>query len=249
MKRIVSKVGLGCLIMASLFVLASCSSSKKTTTRKGDASVAANAIDYKQIKKEIDSKSSEFYYPELLRRFEAADTTMTIEHLRHIYYGAATLPDYNPYASGFESELEKALAVTEPTQSDWENALDIVNKHLSKDPANLTSRLYKLFISENIYGEDSQEFIKAYNQLTMLFYAILSTGDGQSKETAFYITSVSDEYTFMKMIGVRPQGQALVGSDNGESFDVMDIVDDDGSEGKLYFNITIMMKSMNKLFN
>ena len=236
------------LSLAALFVLDSCSTGK-TATRKANANIAANAPDYKRIKKEINSKNSEFYYPELLRRFEAVDTTMTIEHLRYIYYGAATLPDYSPYGtSSFKSELEKAMNITEPTQSDWENALSIVNKQLAKDPASLTSRLYKLNISVKVFGEGSKESIDAYNQLTMLFYAILSTGDGQSEETAFYITSVSDEYTFMNMIGFRTKAQALVHSDNGQSYDVMDIVDEDGSESKLYFNITVLMESLNKMF-
>lgn len=236
------------LLLAALFVLDSCSTGK-TATRKANANIAANAPDYKRIKKEINSKNSEFYYPELLRRFEAVDTTMTIEHLRYIYYGAATLPDYSPYGtSSFKSELEKAMNITEPTQSDWENALSIVNKQLAKDPASLTSRFYKLNISVKVFGEGSKESIDAYNQLTMLFYAILSTGDGQSEETAFYITSVSDEYTFMNMIGFRTKAQALVHSDNGQSYDVMDIVDEDGSESKLYFNITVLMESLNKMF-
>lgn len=249
MRYLKSIVMLTFLSLAALFVMASCSTSKKATTSKRDTAVATNAPDYKRIKKEINSKNSEFYYPELLRRFEAVDTTMTIEHLRYIYYGAATLPDYSPYGtSSFKSELEKAMDITEPTQSDWENALSIVNKQLAKDPASLTSRFYKLNILVKVFGEGSKESIDAYNQLTMLFYAILSTGDGQSEETAFYITSVSDEYTFMNMIGFRTKAQALVHSDNGQSYDVMDIVDEDGSESKLYFNITVLMESLNKMF-
>lgn len=206
------------------------------------------APDFAKIKKEVNSKKNEYYYPKLLKRFEAADTTMTIEHFRHIYYGAATLPDYEPYGSDLEKELEKVLDTDKPTKSVWKKALGVVNKQLSEDPTNMTFHLYKINISEKVYGDDSKEFINAYNQLTMLFYAILSTGDGTSEETAFYVTCVSDEYTLMKMIGMKPKGQALVHADNGESYDVMDVEDDEGNESKLYFNITIMMEQLDKMF-
>ena len=78
MRYLRSIVTVAFLSLAALFVLDSCTTSKKTTTRKGDANITANAPDYKRIEKEINMKESEFYYPELLRRFQAADTTLSL---------------------------------------------------------------------------------------------------------------------------------------------------------------------------
>ena len=88
MKKVASIILVAFLSLASLFVLDSCSSSRKAANK-----VAMNAPNYKQIKRTVESKSSEFYYPELLRRFQAADTTMTAEQLYYFYYGTATRPD------------------------------------------------------------------------------------------------------------------------------------------------------------
>ena len=93
------------LVLSSLFVLESCSSSKKTVKRND---LALNTPNYKEIKKAINDKDSGFYYPELLRRFEAVDTTLTPEQAYYFYYGTATRPDYNPYKLNNYKEMNEA---------------------------------------------------------------------------------------------------------------------------------------------
>ena len=120
MKRVISRIGLVCLLVASLIVLNSCSTSKKATIPNVDASVTVNVPDYQQIKKDINKKDSEFYYPELLRRFQEADTTLSLEQLRHFYYGTATRSDYDPYKMAKIDALREAFEKDTPNKEDWE---------------------------------------------------------------------------------------------------------------------------------
>jgi hypothetical protein len=53
---------------------------------------------YKKIKKSIQKKSSEFYYPVLMERFKNGDSTMTIDEKRHLYYGFTFEDSYSPYS-------------------------------------------------------------------------------------------------------------------------------------------------------
>lgn len=184
MKRVISRIGLVCLLVASLIVLNSCSTSKKATIPNVDASVTVNVPDYQQIKKDINKKDSEFYYPELLRRFQEADTTLSFEQLRHFYYGTATRPEYNPY----QFDLSKAL-----------------------------------------------------NE------ALLSSGDGKTKESAIYVINIADEYALMYRFGVTPTSQSLV-RENGQSYDRMELTNNEKGLKVLYFNVTIMEESLKKLF-
>src|SRR5690606_25506794 len=46
-------------------------------------------VDYSQIKQNIQNKNSAFYYPALLERFNAFDSTLTTKDYMHIYYGFA----------------------------------------------------------------------------------------------------------------------------------------------------------------
>ena len=247
MKRIVSRIGLVCLIIASLLVLDSCSTSKKATTTKGDANVTANAPDYKQIKKEINTKNSEFYYPELLRRFEAADTTLTVEHMYYFYYGTATRPDYNPYKTSNYDALHKAIEKETPEKEDWEKAAQAIDDQLKTDPTNIRFHLYKQIVYENLYGSESEKTLEAYNQVIMLLSAVRATGDGRSKETAFHVISVVDEYGIMDVFGLSLKMQSLV-EDKGQSYDVMELEENKYGLESMYFNITVGMEAVNKLF-
>ncbi len=247
MRSLKSIVMVAFLSLAALFVMASCSTSKKTTTRKGDAVISVNAPDYKQIKKEINLKNSEFYYPELLRRFEAADTTLTAAQLFHFYFGTATRSDYNPYRMSDYGAIQKALTKETPGKEDWENAAKSIDEQLKSDPTNIRFHLFKHVVYSNLYGPEAEQTVGAYNQVIMLLSAVTSTGDGRSKETAYHVISVVDEYGILDVYGLTPKMQSLV-EDKGQSYDVMELEDNKYGLESMYFNITMSMAAMNKMF-
>lgn len=244
MKRVVSIMLVAFLTLA---VFDSCSTSKKTANRKGDASIAANAPDYKKIKKEINTKGSEFYYPELLRRFEEADTTLTTEQMYYFYYGTATRPEYDPYKMAKIDALREALEKDTPSKEDWEKAAQEIDKELKIDQTNIKFHLYKHIIYSNLYGPDSEKVSDAHNQVVMLLSAVTSTGDGSSKESAFHVISVADEYGILEIYGLSPTMQSLV-EDKGQSYDVMELKGNEYGLKSMYFNITVSMQAMNKIF-
>ena len=247
MKKVVSIMLVAFLSLAALFVLDSCSTSKKTTTRKGDANITANAPDYKRIKKEINTKGSEFYYPELLRRFQAADTTLSLEQLRHFYYGTATRSEYDPYKMAKIDALREAFEKNTPSKEDLGKAALEIDKELETDPTNIRFHLYKHLIYCNLYGQDSEKASDAHNQVVMLLSAVTSTGDGSSKESAFHVINVSDEYGILEIFGFSPTMQSLV-EDKGQSYDVMELKENEYGLKSMYFNITASMEAMNKMF-
>ena len=240
MKIMKSIVMVAFLSLTALFVLASCSTSRKTTTQKGNASIATNAPDYKQIKKEINSKSSEFYYPELLRRFQAADTTLTLEQVRHFYYGAAMQPEYNPYQFDLSKELKEALE-----KNDLQQAATIIDKQLTKDPTSLKFYLQKEMVNSSLFGKYSKEAKDAFSQVNMLMSAILSSGNGKSMESAIYVINIADEYGILSFLGLTPTMQSLI-KEKGESYDRLELKNNETGLTTLYFNTTIMQKAFEK---
>lgn len=232
------------IILLGIMALSSCS-----TSRKAANSVASNAPNYKQIKKEVETKSSEFYYPELLRRFQAADTTLTAEQNYYFYYGTATRPEFNPYQSDHVAYamLKETLKGDTLTEKNWQQAAEIVEKYLDEDPTNLGFHIYKQNVYSELYGEESEEAYHAYIQAVMLFSAIASTGDGKSQETAFHVICVSDEYALMRMFGFSPKSQALL-EKKGRSYDRMELEENEYGLEAMYFDITVSFEAMNKMF-
>ena len=241
MKKVVSILLVAFLSLSSLFVMSSCSTSKKTATSKRDTAVTTTAPDYKQIKNEINLKRSEFYYPELLRRFEEADTTLSLEQLRHFYYGAATMPEYNPYFSLLH-ELNEALE-----KGDLQKADSIIDRQLAVDPANLQFYEHKMMLKTKQFGRDSKEADDAFFQVFMLSSAILSSGDGLSKESAIHVISIADEYAMMNLYGLSLKMQSLIMED-GQKYDKMDLEPNKYGWESLYFNTTITETALNKMF-
>ena len=243
MKKIVYFILVASLALSSLFALDSCSTSKHSTTRNGELGVP----NYKQIKKKIGSKGNEFYYPELLRRFETADTSMTVEQYYYFYYGTATRPDYNPYQGSNYDELREALRGDTLTKDNWRRAAQAIEKQLKSDPTNLRFHVYKQIAYSNLYGEDSMEANNSYMQAIMLYFAIRATGDGQSPETAFHVICTTDEYGLMEMLGLSPKSQSLI-EKNGRSYDVMELEENEIGLESMYFDVTVGMEALNKMF-
>ena len=244
MKKVASILLVASLVLTSLFVLDSCS-----TSRKAANNVASNAPNYNQIKKAVETKGSEFYYPELLRRFEAADTTLTAEQIHYFYYGTATRPEFDPFQSEHVAYalLKEELKGDTFTEENWKQAAEIVEKYLDEDPTNLGFHIYKQNVYFELYGEESEEAYNAYIQVVMLYSAIASTGDGKSQETAFHVICVSDEYALMRMFGLSPKSQALL-EKKGRSYDRMDLEENEYGLEALYFDITVSFEAMNKMF-
>ena len=242
MKKVASILLVASLVLTSLFVLDSCS-----TSRKAANNVAANAPNYKQIKKAVETKSSEFDYPELLRRFQEADTTLTAEQLYYFYYGTATRPDYNPYRSNNYDGLKEALSVDEVTEEGWRKAAQVVDEELELDPTNLRFHIYRQMVYSNLYGKESQEATDAYNQVIMLFTTITSSGNGKTPETAFHVISTTDEYGLMDMLGLSLKSQSLI-ERHGRSYDLMEFEENEFGLEALYFDVTVCMEAMHKVF-
>ena len=210
-----------------------------------DTIYTPNPPDFKLIKEEIKSKKSNFSYSGLKKRFLAADTTLTMEELRHFYYGTATKSGYDPYKNDLSRELNTILRKDALTQTDWKKAAAIIDKQLKSDPTNLTFYQYKQIACDHLYGRDAKETYNAYIQTVMLIGAIMSSGDGKSKESAIYVISVSDEYAILKFYGLSPSTQMLV-KDGDQEYDVMELEKNEYGLENMFFNITVCSEALAK---
>ena len=81
----------------------------------------------------------------------------------------------------------------------------------------------------------------------MLSSAILSSGDGLSKESAIHVISIDDEYAILNMYGLSPKMQSLI-EEEGQKYDKMDLDPNKYGWESLYFNTSIMATALKKMF-
>ncbi|MBD8488744.1 DUF4919 domain-containing protein [Echinicola sp. CAU 1574] len=199
---------------------------------------------YEQIRTHIIDDQSDFHFPNLMTRFLKADSTMSLEEKRHLYYGFVFHQDYSPYSiPKYKDSLETVLQKVEHNHTDLKKIIQHGDSILAENPFDLTVMNYQLYAHENL--EDTSSFQAKIIQMEIVFDALLSSGDGASKKTAFYVIDTSHEYDLIDVLGFKFDGsQSLT-----EHFDYLKVANNDlGLEG-MYFDISPCLNSLSKSYS
>ncbi len=162
-------------------------------------------VKYKKLKKEIKKKRSPFYYPALYRRYVELDTTLSVIEFRYLYYGYTFQSEYSPYGTpALQDSLVSYLTRSDLMRAEYEVAARIGGELLQANPF----RLRETFITAVSYEmagnlKMSGLYFDLYRKQVD---AIISTGDGQSSQTAFSVIYVQDEYELLEVLGFEFDG-------------------------------------------
>ncbi|HKF72868.1 MAG TPA: DUF4919 domain-containing protein [Stellaceae bacterium] len=69
-----------------------------------------------------------------------------------------------------------------------------------------------------------------------LIHSITDSGDGRTQQTAYVVISVDEKYRVLRLLGLKPGRQSLVGGD-GYKFDQLDATKADGQTQSMFFNV------------
>ena len=147
-------------------------------------------VDYSQIKKNIENRNSQFYYPTLLDRFNTFDNTLTSEDYMHIYYGFVYQDTY------IKNRPDETILSKLMESEDYEKLIVECEKMLLVNPVSLKANdfmAYALFET----GKPETEWQKYQNRYRAIRRVIATSGDGRSCETALKVIYVSDEFNML----------------------------------------------------
>jgi Domain of unknown function (DUF4919) len=200
--------------------------------------------DYEAIGKAVKNPDSPFFYSKLQQKFNTADSTMTVEERRYLYYGFTTQEHYNPYATDEGSEkLSEVLKKEELAAKEFDQIITFGDEILKKNPFNLRVMNYQLFAYEK--KNDTVNFTKKVTQLRMVVDAILSTGKGTTADNAIYVIDVSHEYDILNLIGFEYGGtQRLIGEN-----DYLTLAPNQYNVEGLYFDVSASKNQLMNLLN
>ena len=198
---------------------------------------------YKKIEKAVKKKSSSLYYPKLMERFLAADSTMTLEERKHLYYGYTFQDDYSPYGSSdYQDSLRTLFNSGELSEDDILKTVAFSDSVLAQNPFDLRAINFKLNAFNRLKLQ--KEFNQSVIRMTMILDAIMYSGDGMTKETAFYVITVNHEYDVLSILELNSVGQSLI-----EHYDYLQLAENNAGIEGLYFDITPCLSSMSKMFS
>ena len=167
-------------------------------------------------------------YEQLLEKVKQKDPSVDFTQLRHAFYES---PNYNPYAPMMTYRpLNAAIA-----QKNYEEALKIAESVFAKNFVEINAHMAAQIAYQETGNAERAEFHKF--MVDGLLNSIKSSMDGKSKEKAFEVISINEEYGLIRSLGLRPIQQGLQ-EDKGHFYDVITVVDPQtNQQSQLYFNI------------
>ncbi|MDR1742536.1 MAG: DUF4919 domain-containing protein [Dysgonamonadaceae bacterium] len=197
--------------------------------------------DYKQIEKATKNASSPYYFPKLMQRYEAADSTLTLEEKRHLYYGFVFQPQYRGVDTPkLNDNLAASLAKQQFSKEDYNLILTQADEILKDDPFSLRALEAQLFVyaqEDNVKG-----YITNVIKKKIVFDAIISSGEGVSKKDPFYVIRVGHEYDLLGYFGYRFGGENKILKQGN----YLSVANNKYGISGLYFNIEPVFKYMGK---
>lgn len=160
--------------------------------------------DYATIEKNVKDEKSGFYYTDLMERYTKADTTLTLQQMRHLYYGTAyTAPAVTAAEASVALEKMNALLTKpNPTEADFVLVADYSKTLLAHKPFSITVKQYRMFCLKKL-GRYSEAVIER-NQCDMIAEAIMSSGDGTSPEKSIHVIDTDNELEVVSLLGFEP---------------------------------------------
>lgn len=193
-------------------------------------------VNYDEIKHNI-SLPGDHNYMLLIKRISAADTTLTAENYKDLYYGQVFQNSYTPYGENNALIPIQQLIL----RNDLDSASVMLDKYLGVHPVSLGG------IYDKIVIYSKQKNMIASNQLISIYKGliatIMSSGDGKTDKSAMVVANVPDEYKVLPVMHVKSIGQSLTPTDCDKQ--VLYFPNDAGLK-ELYFNVS---KALDKGFN
>jgi tetratricopeptide (TPR) repeat protein len=201
-------------------------------------------VDWKKLKK-IVKKDSDAVKEAVNRLSEVeSDPSLTYQDRILAFYGQALLT--NGREQSLADDASRLFS-----QKDYVNALGKAKEALEINPLNLTAlekagAAIVMLIEQGDTSFTSDDAMYYFNVAMRIFNTIAATGYG-SEEHPFCITSVADEYVFMRnyLEIYRIKQQALVGV--CDVF-ILEETSQYYSEQKIYFDATLPLERLQDLF-
>lgn len=201
--------------------------------------------DYAVIEKAVKDKDSPYYYPALMARYKADDTTLNLYEYKYLYYGAyfneaeADSVQRNK-ADAARTERNKIMDKDSLNDNDRRRLLQLVNTELSVEPLDLRNLSNKLNICYDLY--DTACVKRTEHKLLGILRNIRKSGDGLTCKTAYHIYTIADEYFMLSLLKYKFVSQALT----ADECDYLEVQPNKDNVSGVYFDVKQMMEQMSK---
>jgi hypothetical protein len=174
------------------------------------------------------AESAQSQYQELLAVAKSGDGQVDWQKLRFAY---SESPDFD--LLGTKTQAARNAMTQDMAAKNYAGALDQADLILDQTFVDIDAHLVSAIANAQLGHSDEAQKQRA---IVIGLVKSIRTGDGKTPATAFTVICVGEEYSLIGIMGLRRTQQALINRD-GHSYDVLNVVDHDGKEQSLYFQI------------
>ncbi len=226
-----------------LFMALSLMAGAATVKGSKDMKFKPVAPNMDSIKMAVNDVRSDFYYKRLWRKFQANDTSMSMQAYRHLYLGYVFQEDYNPYReSEYTKKIQPLYYKKTHTPAECDTIIKYAELSLADDPFDLNQMQFFIYALK-----EKKKYAKAsiwQYRLNHLVQAIISTGLG-TQEKPWVVTSPTHEYVIANFLGYTVTDHKEYEGDI--DYIIFDKPKDKGPEG-FYFDVSNILKMYNLKF-
>ena len=159
------------------------------------------APDWGQIEGEVSNPGSKYYYPFLMSRYQASDTTLTHDDYYYLYYGYSTQPGYRPFLEAqYADSLKWAFAMkTTPTADVYRRVVNFCTEVLAEEPFNIRDINALAFAYQML--EQPEKADRELLKMAMIAETIKSTGSGLAESSPWFIIYSKHAEDILNLLG------------------------------------------------
>ncbi len=157
-------------------------------------------VDYSAIERVVGDPSSPYYYPDLMRRYEKGDTTLTAADYRMLYYGFPSRPNYRPLLPDrYADSIATVFSGRESIEAEgYQKIIHWARLALQDNPFGMRNLNLLAFVHQTLGEEDLA--VRQMRKLKGVLGAIQSSGDGLSEQTPWYVTHMDDAEDVLNLL-------------------------------------------------
>ncbi len=172
----------------------------------------AKSPEEEDVLDKITDSKGDFYYPDLMLRFEMGDLNLTAEHYHYLYYGYIYQEEYKPLLPNPQLDNLIVLAAEidpdKPSAETLGSIVSIADEILKRDPFN--PKVWNILAyAYGALGDNIKER-EAYDRVEKILHTIDSSGDGLKESNPKHILMFDHALDFMASQNLRASKAMVV---------------------------------------
>lgn len=163
-------------------------------------SIKIDKPDLEEIRVATLDPKHKYYYPNLMEKYRAKDTTMNQEEYRYLYLGYMFQEDYDPYRSSEYTDMTDGLRDKETlSTAEMDTVIKYTTLALEDNPFDLGQMSYLVSVLKK-HKKPMRAAVWEY-RLENILAAIKSTGTGEDADNAWFVIYPMHEYNMVQLLG------------------------------------------------